>query len=260
MRKFNSKFKDYGYLLHRWISPIVDPFKMIRGPFRYADYLKDWVKYSKMEGAEPIEILNSYPCIHDKTKYTGFDSPYFYQDIWAFKRIYESKVDHHVDVGSRVDFVGFLTAITNVTFIDIRSLEAKLDRLECKKGDILSMPYENNSLKSLSCLHVAEHIGLARYGDPLDPFGTKKAAKELSRVLAVDGNLYFSLPMGKPRLCFNAHRIHSTKQIIHYFQDLNLVELSGIDDKGIFKRNIDIDILEKSDYACGLFWFTKRHR
>ena len=245
------------YLLYRWISPIVDPFKVIRGLPSYASFLKSWVKYSRMEDAEPIKILNSYPCIHDKTTNSGFDSHYFYQDIWAFKRIYESEVAHHVDVGSRVDFVGFLTAITNVTFIDIRPLEAKLDRLECKKGNILSLPYKDNSLQSLSCLHVAEHIGLGRYGDPLDPFGTKKAAKELSRVLAVDGNLYFSVPVGKPRLCFNAHRIHSPKQIISYFQDLDLVELSGIDDHRNFKRNIDIDILEKSDYACGLFWFKK---
>jgi hypothetical protein len=230
---------------------------MIRGPFRYADYLKDWIEYSKMEGAEPIKVSNSYPCIHDKTKTSGFPSHYFYQDIWAFKRIYESKVVHHVDVGSRVDFVGFLAAITNVTFVDIRPLEANLNGLECKKGNILSMSYEDNTVQFVSCLHVAEHIGLGRYGDPLDPFGTKKAAKELARVLAVNGNLYFSVPVGKPRLCFNAHRIHSPKEIINYFQDLNLVEFSGIDDREVFKRNIDIDALEKANYACGLFWFKK---
>jgi len=88
-----------------------------------------------------------------------------------------------------------LTAFTNVTFIDIRPLEAKLDRLECIKGNILSMPFEDKSLRSLSCLCVAEHIGLGRYGDSLDPMGTKKAIKELSRVLAVNGNLYFSVPV-----------------------------------------------------------------
>jgi hypothetical protein len=255
MRK--EKISKIGLWLLRGISPIVDPSKVIRGPLRYADYLKDWKKYSKMEGAEHIKVLNSYPCIHDKTKTTGFDSHYFYQDIWAFTRIYESKVVHHVDVGSRVDFIGFLTAITNVTFIDIRPLEANLDRLESKEGNILSMPYEDNSVQSLSCLHVAEHIGLGRYGDALDPFGTKKAAKELSRVLAVNGNLYFSVPVGKPRLCFNAHRIHSPRQIISYFPDFNLVEISGIEDRGIFKRNIDIEVLEKANYACGLFWFKK---
>jgi hypothetical protein len=168
------------------------------------------------------------------------------------------KPDYHVDVGSRVDFVGFLTAITKVIFIDIRPLMATLENFESRKGSILSMPFEENSIISLSCLHVAEHIGLGRYGDTLDPLGTKKACEALSRTLAVGGDLYFSLPVGKQRLCFNAHRIHSPKQIIEYFSNLELVEFSGIDDEGKFKRNINISLLENSNYACGLFHFTKK--
>ena len=157
-----------------------------------------------------------------------------------------------------IDFVGFLTAITKVDFIDIRPLLVNLENFNSKKGSILSMPFKDNSIRSLSCLHVAEHIGLGRYGDPLDPFGTDKACRELSRVLAVDGNLYFSLPIGKPRLCFNSHRIHSPRQIIEYFRGLKLVEFSGVDDKKNFIKNVDIPILENSDYACGLFHFTKK--
>jgi len=145
-----------------------------------------------------------------------------------------------------------------VTFIDIRPLVANLENFDSKKGDILSIPYKDNCIQSLSCLHVAEHIGLGRYGDSLDPLGTKKACKELSRVLAINANLYFSLPVGKPRLCFNAHRIHSPQQIIEYFSNLELVELSGIDDEGNFTKNIDMALLAKSNYACGLFHFTKK--
>jgi SAM-dependent methyltransferase len=244
--------------LYRWVRPFFDPLQSIRAFPRYICFLRDLTKYSKLNGAERIEIGNTYPCIHDKTQTTGFEAHYFYQDIWAFKKIYESKVDHHVDVGSRVDFVGFLTVITKVAFIDIRPLRAKLKNLDSRKGDVLFMPFENNSIFSLSCLHVAEHIGLGRYGDPLDPLGTKKACQELCRVLAIGGNLYFSLPVGKPRLCFNAHRIHSPQQIIEYFSDLELVELSGVDDEGNFIKKIDIAILENSDYGCGLFHFTKK--
>jgi len=244
--------------LYRWIRPLFDPIQLIGAFPRYIGFFKDLVKYSRLHGAEQIEIVNTYPCIHDKTQTTSFDSHYFYQDIWAFKKIYEAKVDHHVDVGSRVDFVGFLTVITKVTFIDIRPLMAHLENLFSRKGSILSIPFEDNAISSLSCLHVAEHIGLGRYGDPLDTLGTKKACEELSRILAVGGNLYFSLPVGKPRLCFNAHRIHSPKQIVEYFGELELVELSGIDDRGNFRKNIPVSILENSNYACGLFHFTKR--
>ena len=210
-----------------------------------------------MEHAEPIKLINTIPCLHDKKSTTGFDSHYFYQDIWAFKKIFESKCQYHIDIGSKIYFVGFLTAFTKVTFIDIRPLMAQLDNFESKKGNILSMPYKSNSILSLSCLHVAEHIGLGRYGDKLDPLGTKKAALELSRIITPGGYLYFSVPIGKPRLCFNGHRIHSIEMILDYFQDLKLIELSGIDDDGNFIKNIDRRILNSCNYGCGLFHFTK---
>ena len=141
--------------------------------------------------------------------------------------------------------------------IDIRPFETDLKDLIVKKGTILNMSFKENSVNSLSCLHVAEHIGLGRYGDKLDPEGTKKACKELSRILAVNGNLYFSVPVGKQKTYFNAHRVHSPRTIIEYFKGLKLVELSGVTDSGRFIENIGIDILEKSNYACGLFWFRK---
>ncbi len=241
----------------RWKRPLIRS-KILSGLSKYPGYIRDMFKYSRMEGAEKIKIRDSYPCLFDKTNKTKVDSHYFYQGLWAFRNIYEHKPQFHVDVGSSVSYIGFLTAITKVIFVDIRPLDvSNVDNLECVKGNILDMPYEDNSIKSLSCLHVAEHIGLGRYGDQLDPFGTKKAATELSRCLAKGGNLYFSLPVGKPRLCFNAHRIHSPQQILEYFKDLKLVELSGVGDNKRFIRNIDISILQQSRYGCGMFWFTK---
>ena len=243
--------------LSRWKRPLIRT-KILSGLAKYPRYLFDLLRYSQMEGAEPIKLLETYPCLFDKRSKTRIDSHYFYQDIWAFKKIQQMKPKLHVDIGSNVNFVGFLTAITKVHFVDIRPLDAPgLANIESIKGSILELPYESDSLESLSCLHVAEHIGLGRYGDPLDPLGTKKAAGELSRCLAKGGNLFFSLPVGKPRLCFNAHRIHSPGQILDYFKDLTLVELSGTDDNKRFMERIDIDILDASKYACGMFWFTK---
>jgi len=224
---------------------------------QFLKYHNQWKIYSSMEGAEPSEYTEAFPQIYDQTISTKFDSHYFYQDIWCFNRILESKCKNHVDIGSNVIFVGLLTAITEVTFIDIRPLRVTLKNFNSKRGNILSLPYENNSISSLSSLHVAEHIGLGRYGDSLDPLGTKKAAKELSRIIAPGGNLYFSLPIGKPKLSFNAHRIHSTQQILEYFSDLKLLEFSGVDDNANFIENIDKSILDSCNYGCGFFWFTK---
>ena len=171
----------------KWTNPFFDFKKCILAFMRYIWFFRDWKNYAKMPNAEPITIKNICPCIHDKTSSTPFDSHYFYQDIWAFKHILKINAEHHVDVGSRLIYVGMLSAIAKVTFIDIRPLTANLKNLKSEYGSILEMPYPDNSIASLSCLHVAEHIGLGRYGDPLDPKGTVKATKELTRILAGGG-------------------------------------------------------------------------
>ncbi|MCX5632667.1 MAG: DUF268 domain-containing protein [Phycisphaerae bacterium] len=244
-------------IIKRWLRPLIKT-NIIEGIIQYQRFISDWRKYKKLEGAEPIKLKDSYPCLFDRSETFSPGSHYFYQDIWAFTRIYNSKTPLHIDVGSKAEFVSFLTAITNIEFIDIRPLDAPyLKNLKSIAGSILQMPYDDNSVKSLSCLHVAEHIGLGRYGDPLDPKGTIKAARELARVLAPGGNLYFSLPVGKPKVCFNAHRIHSPKQILEYFSDLRLVEFSVYDDQKRFIENTDPVSVENNKFACGMFWFTK---
>jgi len=241
----------------RWKKQLIRS-KIISGLSKYPRYFADWFRYSRMDFAEQIKLKDTYPCLFDRTAKTSVDSHYFYQHIWAFEKILASSAESHVDVGSNVDFVGLLSTITKVQFIDIRPLTvSNIKNLESIKGSILDLPYEDNSVKSMSCLHVAEHIGLGRYGDPLDPQGTKKAALELSRCLAKGGNLYFALPVGRPRLCFNAHRIHSPGQILDYFRGLKLVELSGSTDQKEFVENIDIAKLEIENYPCGMFQFTK---
>ncbi len=257
MVRFKSPLKNLGYLFYRWIVVFFDPIKLVRAFPNMISFLFDWIRYKQLKGSEKTRLIDSFPNIHDKTSTTPFLRHYFYQDIWAFRNIVNSKTPTHVDVASRIDFVGMLTAVTHVTFIDIRPLLADLTNFDSRSGSILAMPYDDNTIQSLSCLHVAEHIGLGRYGDPLDPEGTKKACKELARVLAKGGNLYFSLPVGKPRLCFNAHRIHAPSQILEYFSDLKLVKLSGIDDDNHYFPDIERSILDASNYACGLFHFTK---
>ena len=53
------------------------------------------------------------------------------------------------------------------------------------------------------------------YLSPIDPEGDLKAVKELSRVVTKGGSLLFVVPVGKPRIQFNAHRIYSYKKICY---------------------------------------------
>ena len=79
----------------------------------------------------------------------------------------------------------------------------------------------------------------------------------MQRILATKGYLYLSTPIGIPRLCFNAHRVFSPRQIVANFDKCKLVEFSLVNDEGELIENIDISIGFSQVYACGLFVFEK---
>ena len=245
--------------IKHWLSPVVDPVIVLRGLFAYPRFFAEWRHYAASPDAERLRLTDIYPRLHERTSTTSIDTHYFYSNGWAMRRIMAKMPAQHVDIASQTMFINLLSAVLPVTFVDYRPLEAHMDGLTNHGGDILSLPFTDGSIESLSCLHVAEHIGLGRYGDPINPRGTYQAARELARVLALGGNLYFVLPVGKPRVCFNAHRIHASETIIEYFSDLEPVEFSGVHDDGRFVECVGLDEFKKSEYACGLFRFRKKY-
>lgn len=186
-----------------------------------------------------------------------FDAHYIYLNAWAARRILARRPKEHVDVGSQLAFTSVLSAAVPVRVVEFRPVPLHCSGMNFVEGSILNLPFRTGTVESLSSLHVIEHIGLARYGDPLDPEGTVKSARELARVLAPGGELLIGLPVGRSRVCFNAHRIHDSAQVIAMFADLRLVEFSGVDDAGRFEENRPVTQLDACEYGCGFFRFTK---
>jgi hypothetical protein len=200
-----------------WFAQVADPFFVAKGIRGYLRYFLDWYRYAHLDNAERISLRDTYPQVHDRHAAHEIDPHYFFANGWALRRILAVMPRRHVDVASQIIFPNLLAGVMPVVFVDYRPLAAKLTGLHCIGGSLLGLPFADKSVASLSCLHVIEHIGLGRYGDPLDPQGTNKAARELSRILAPGGNLFLAVPVGRPRLCFNAHRIHSPEQIVRCF-------------------------------------------
>ena len=81
-----------------------------------------------------------------------------------------------------IAIISLLLAILAQTWptlsIDIRPLPLKIDGLICKKGSVLALPLTDGNTELVMSMCVLEHIGLGRYGGPLDPLGTVKALAE----------------------------------------------------------------------------------
>jgi hypothetical protein len=208
-----------------------------------------------------LDEENLYPCLFDDTTETGFDRHYVYHPAWATRIIINNKPSKHIDISSTLHFCSMLSAILPVEFYDYRPAKLELPNLKSLPGDLMNLPFESSSIESLSCMHTVEHVGLGRYGDPLDYDGDIKAINELKRVLAVGASLLFVVPLGaKDTICFNAHRIYSKNQVLSLFSDLVLKEFVLIPENeqdGGLVVNPDDALLAKQFYGCGCFWFTK---
>lgn len=244
-------------LFYHLTRPIVDLKLAFIAIINYIGYIKDLQQFKRIAKNSQIPLLDLNPQLFDKTPITSIDHHYFYQQLWAFKNILNSKPLAHLDLGSTVAFSGYLAQTIPTTFADLRPPEINIKNLKILKANILNLPFDNESQESISCLHVIEHIGLGRYGDALNPNGSQQACAEIQRILKKGGRLYLSVPIGVERICFNAHRVFNPKTIIEYFPGLKLIEFSVVDDNGRFRENTNWQDFQLLDYGCGLFLFEK---
>ena len=241
---------------------IIKPVRHIQA---YFIFLADYKNFKNKSGAGSrfkIKYTDTLPQLYDKTSVTPFDAHYIYHPAWAARIVKQLNPEFHVDISSTLTFCSILSTFIPVHFYDYRPANLKLSNLKSEAADLMALPFQTNSINSLSCMHTVEHIGLGRYGEPLDPEGDLKAIKELKRVTARGGSLLFVTPIGKPKLAYNAHRIYSYAQIISYFEGFELKEFSLVPDDGQKEgliKNSNKEIADKQNYGCGCFWFVKKN-
>jgi SAM-dependent methyltransferase len=251
----NLNIKNLRWMASYWRREL-SPRKALRSIRKslhaWLRFWNSYQDYSKITPPDDNASMNYlYPCIYDATTTTAIEPTYFYQDAWAFEHIVNSRPSHHVDVGSHHKYVALLSKVLPVTMVDIRPLSLPLDSLTFRQGSILALPYEDGTVPSVSSLCVVEHIGLGRYGDPLDPNGTEKALAELKRIVAPGGDLYLSIPLDdENRTYFNAHRAFSEKYLMEIFKPFDV-----IDRRYIFGNEFCSE--QHSGFGTGCYWLRK---
>lgn len=221
--------------------------------------------YKKLNTRRNFDIQEEYmwPIIGEKYGKNGSMGNYFWQDLWAARKIIKSGVHEHCDIGSRVDgFIAHLLAADiRVKVIDIRPFPAEIDNLYAIVDDATMLnQFEDDSVLSMSALCSLEHFGLGRYGDPIDPEACFDCFNNIQKKLKKGGRLYLSLPVGKERVEFNAHRIFYAKTVMECFSTLQLKEFSCAAE-GKIEYNVDLhkydNDLHNGEYRYGLFYFEK---
>lgn len=228
---------------------------------KYKSQLSEFVSVSSRLRPE-FSAYYSYPCLEDDTKQTAFDSHYIYHVAWAIRKMLTATPRSHVDVGSSLNFCATASAIVPTTFIDIRPAQLHLKNLAVQARDLTDdTSWNDGEFESLSCMHVVEHIGLGRYGDTLDVIADLKAINNLIRALKSKGQLLFAVPVGKPEIYFNAHRVYSSKWIVDYFSRYcTLSEFYFIPAQSNVQPllNCSTEYADQFTYGCGCFHFIKR--
>ena len=197
-----------------------------------------------------------YPILNDDIPNTTFDEHYIYHVAWALRKLAKSQPSQHIDFGSSLAFSTAAAAFTPTTFVDIRPPNLRIEGLNLIKGDLANLDKTFGACKSVSCLHVLEHIGLGRYGDTLDVNGDLKAVECLKGAVEPGGKLYFAVPVGEPSISFNAHRVYSAEEVFGWFsKEFFLVEFYFIPANGKDSPFVLADLSKTRDYkyGCGCF-------
>ncbi len=239
----------------------LNPIQFIKGCSSISRFIKNYRGYKRQQSAcFPLEFKNIMPVLNDYRESAGIiKGHYVHQDLWAATKIYDAKPNRHVDIGSRID--GFITSLLShrtVEVVDIRPLVSPYENLKFIQDDATEMAtFKDQELESVSCLHAMEHFGLGRYGDPIQPDAYRVFAQSLARVIKKGGTLYLSVPIGKQKLAFNAHRVFDVQTIIDLFPTFILESFSVVNDDGDYIDKAVHTDYKNSNFSCGLFEFKK---
>ncbi|MDR3287671.1 MAG: DUF268 domain-containing protein [Prevotellaceae bacterium] len=229
----------------------------------FRDDYKVFSELSKNINKGDFSLSNKYPCVGDKFAQSGSTSgAYFLQDIYVAREIYKANPQKHIDIASRIDgFVAHVAVFREIEIFDIRPLKVCDKNMGFRQANLMDLNnLYINYCDSISCLHSIEHFGLGRYGDPIDPNGHLKGIENIAKILKTNGIFYFSVPLGKNRVEFNAQRVFSLRYLLDWVMEkFKIIKFSYIDDDFMLHENVDITeetINNDCGCKCGCAIFT----
>lgn len=90
-------------------------------------------------------------------------------------------------------------------------------------GDCIDTTLRAAFADVVTLVSTLEHVGLGRWGDPLDIDGDVKAMREAWRILRPGGHVVLTIPYGHPTVVFNLHRIYDKGRVSRLTEGFEIV-------------------------------------
>jgi hypothetical protein len=262
---YNHTMKKYLLKLNWLLNQFgINPIQFLKSIKSLHRYFIDLYNFQKINNTK----LYLKPCLTDWFEESGsINNEYFWQDLLVSQMIYEKHPSRHIDIGSRIDgFVAHVASFRKIEVFDVRPIYTIIPNVDFRQSDFMDPNFSNNNFgkcDSLSCLHTIEHFGLGRYGDPIKKDGYLIGLKNMTTLINKGGYFYFSTPIGKERVEFNANRVFNPKKISNIINNLGfeisklLIIKNGniIEEVKVFDD--EIDLLSNEEYNLGVFIFVK---
>lgn len=107
------------------------------------------------------------------------------------------------------------------TIFEVRDVEVSHPKIEVRIQDLSNEANLKPEFDLVTCLSTIEHVGLGRYGDPLDPRGDIELAQNLRKLVRRGGIVLMSFPVGVGCVVYNLHRIYTPYRRAMLFQGYN---------------------------------------
>ena len=263
LRKFKAQINKY-MILHWNVSFFNGRFSV--KPYKKMLYDLEQLKRQAKKSSLVFPITKLYPCYSDIVDTAGVSNThYFIQDLYVAQRIFHNKPIRHIDIGSRIDgFIAHIASFREVEVFDIRPLNREIPNVIFRQADIMNVDrslYEITD--SISSLHALEHFGLGRYGDPIRYDGFLVGFENITQMLKRGGIFYFSVPLGRQRIEFHAHRVFSLEFLLGMILDKYVIlRFSYIDDNNIFHGDVSLSSISFDDFnfefGCAIFELEKK--
>jgi len=151
------------------------------------------------------------------------ESPRIIEYPWVLRNLpSEGKI---LDVGSTGSQLPIMLACLGyrVWTIDVRDYEyaGLSDNLHSVVGDIRRTGFPDGFFDVVVAVSTIEHVGLGRYGDPIDVEGDRKAIKEIRRIMTSDGILLVTVPFGKQSTT-SLHRVYDENTLLSLLEGFKI--------------------------------------